>query len=245
MVWKALVAAICIAGLGAIPAAVAAEDEGLEAAIEELFLAELAFLQDAGEFQVSGRIGRQSSGEGSFDTASLALEYGINDWFQIGLEGPYERYDADDMESAQRGFGKLELGFSARLHHSEGFIISAGLEAELPTQDEDLGENEFEWGPQVNAAWNGMGRQFYVGLNYETSADESAFGYSAAVALATGPIVPILEWTGTSDEEGGHYLTPGLVAELADDVEGSLGVTVGLDENAADWGLMLTLTREF
>ena len=75
---------------------------------------------------------------------------------------------------------------------------------------------------------------------------KTAFPYAVAGAYTAGTVAGLLELSGVhGDDEEPNYLTPGLVWFAADNVEFQVGVPVGLNDEAADWGAIDRLVLEF
>ena len=85
--WLAVWACAVVVPCGATRAQVEADDEKVEEYLQELFLGESAYSQDAGELQLSlGYFWNDRGDDGS--TLPLLIEYGITDNFQVGVTLP-------------------------------------------------------------------------------------------------------------------------------------------------------------
>lgn len=248
--WSGVVLGLCLLGL---PDGLRADadDDGLEAAIEELFLGELVFPQEEGELQVT--LG--ASVEDEETEAELALEWGLTDAWQVELEieGAFEDGD-NELGLIELGvrFAALDLG--PNLHVGAGAAL-----AWSPTESDEAPENAVFVEPTLILAkdWDEGQRYLFAQTSIEWVIDEGDLA-----PLIDGP-EDALEWVvggyvGTSwggwtleaaaerplegDERSTDWsLAAGVVFGLGEAWELGVGGVVGIEGEAEDaWLLQLT-----
>ncbi len=219
--------------------------------VEELILGESPYPQEAGEFQITLSSEHLQSGESHSTDLILEFEYGLTDSFQVSLEIPYGLIDAKEVgESDVDGIGDIGAGAMWNFLNEAGFVVSAAVEVNFPTGDEndELGEGEAEVEPMLLAVIVFDWWELYGGIGGEFTDDEDALTYSAGVAATIGPVVGLLEFagvTGTEEAEEVQYIAPGLAASILGDTEFEIGVPIGLNNDSADWGLTCRVVWEF
>jgi hypothetical protein len=176
----------------------------------------------------------------------LALEYGLTDQLDVVFEAPY-LYSVGD-EGHVNGLGDVELGVLYNLINNESWVMSVALETSLTTGDEDkeLGEEHGEWTPSLLFATQAGQAQLFFGIGGEFSDGESATTLSAAMAFELRSMTAVLELNGAFGDEGDEaYFVAGLVGKLSDNKELQVGISTGLTDDSADWGLIVKWNVEF
>lgn len=161
------------------------------------------------------------------------------------------------------------------LREEEGSIlptVALGFEASLPTGDykDGLGKDTTTYGIGLNASrkvnnwffhlagafeWATDAKEFEADENETEEFDAIEFEYGAAAVYAgIEDVELIVELTGEYEEEDGEdgieeeselYLTPGIRFEVADEMELGFGFPLGMNEDAADWGIALKFIAEW
>lgn len=211
-----------------------------ESSIEELFLSENAYTQEAGETQLSLGADFADTDDLQRTGLSLELEYGLSDRVQVSLGVPYTLHEdgAPDGE-----FGELEAGVGVRLWGTDRQIVSFALEVGFPTGSEEPGEeDDVEWEPGLfyGAALGGI--ELHAGVGAELESGESELNYHAAMVMPGRMLSTVVESTISDDET---YLLAGVVVDFSAEGQLNLGVPVGLGRSSGDWGVLLAATWEF
>ncbi|MCB9588277.1 MAG: hypothetical protein H6718_22915 [Polyangiaceae bacterium] len=115
-------------------------------ALQELYLAEPAYLQEHGEVQLTLRADALRAPELTAGSASAGLEYGISDNLQAELSVPY--LVATDSRETQHGVGQLGIGALAGGPLSQDVLLTGGLEVTFPSPS-TLAEDQFGVEPSV------------------------------------------------------------------------------------------------
>ncbi len=225
----------------------------IEPFIQELFLSELAFPQEHGELQIGAAAVHFDDSEIDSTQVSVVLEYGITDRFQAAIEIPYLFLNAHgdgatEIRDNPQGLGDVRIGALFNVVNRDDHVISIALEVSMTNGNEGdgLGEEHTEWEPSVLYATQAGSAQVYASAGFENTSEESAFTYSAAIAYPLNRFISILELSGSSGgEETTAHIVPGAVWRLPREMELGLGVPIGINDEAEDWGIILNWNVEF
>ncbi|WP_437934186.1 hypothetical protein [Sorangium sp. So ce341] len=244
--------------LAASTAAAPPERERAEAAgepaqppVEELFLGETPFPQEALELQVTSAPAWERAGRRVRFGVPLLLELGITDRLQVGAELPLELVRHD--RGATAGLGAVQAEAMVNLVDSGalGLALSAGLEAALPAGARDLGPPGYALEPfvSVDKAIGGV----HVGLSASAEvrlpaargdAAELDPGVALAVVLPVGSVAPTVELAAELDEAASLAVASGVLWHPAPGLELGAALELGLAGEAPDVGLLLLVTTE-
>ena len=237
---------LLVAGLAACPAillgpASAADDAGrVDEVLQELFLGEPAYPQDALELQVTSVLGGAQTGDTTTAGARLRVELGLTDRFQIAAEAPYAWVSAPPPMARRTGVGSAELEamYTPLNDRRLGAAVSAGLELAFPSVS---AAGKDSWSVEAFAtAYKVLGR---VHANLTVSAAlalptaaraEHERSLDAAVGVFTplGAWVPVLELAASSSADPSAVLSAGTLWHPTDDLELGAAVQLGLDRRS-------------
>ncbi|MEM7586768.1 MAG: hypothetical protein AAF560_25485 [Acidobacteriota bacterium] len=261
-----LLTTACLLAFGLMAASVTLGEEESQP-LEEVFLSELVYPQEAGEFQLTLAPSFSSAADEEAFAGRATVEYGLTDDWQIELEWDvFVRRDSDGMTA--EGLGDAELAVKwARMEIAENTHLAFGLEIGLPIAnvDDELGEGLLEIEPFAVVArdfprWRGLQLFAQVGLGLvdrirspSDPDDEEPEAHELEVHLGaflpTRHFVATLELSGSDNtwnhdgEERELYLTPGLVW-ASDSWEMGLGVPIGIGGDADDYQVIAMFTVE-
>ena len=128
---------MALLGLTAIASPAAAE-EGPGQVLQELYLAEPAYLQERGEAQLTLRADALRAPDTTSATGSAALEYGVSSNLQIEAALPY--LVLVEPQQTDHGAGRASVGALGGGALGEQLLVAAGAEVSFPslsTLDED------------------------------------------------------------------------------------------------------------
>ncbi|WP_437995727.1 hypothetical protein WMF26_31455 [Sorangium sp. So ce185] len=219
--------------------------------VEELFLGETPFPQEALELQVTSAPAWERDGRRVRFGVPLLLELGITDRLQVGAELPLELVRHD--RGATAGLGAVQAGAMVNLVDSGalGLALSAGLEAALPAGARELGPPGYALEPfvSVDKAMAGV----HVGLSASAEvrlpatrrgAAELSPGVALAVVLPVGPVAPTVELAAELDEAASLAVASGVLWHPAPGLELGAALELGLAGETPDVGLLLLVTTE-
>jgi hypothetical protein len=241
---SSLVVLALAASTGA-PGAWAEDEPELEDVVQEVFLGQLAFSQDALELQVSAGSSWVEADDAHLLSPLLVVELGLTDRLQIEVEAPFV---VAIPGKGDAGGGLYNVVRSPVL----GLLISAGVAAMLPTASTDLIGRAYG-AAAVLAAYKTMGAVHAnlsagSGVEVETAGEEVAQRVSeVALSLLVpfGVVTPIAE---IGFEREGDENAIAFAAGLAWHGSGALEIGVaGLmsnGEGAAEWGAVVNFTWE-
>jgi hypothetical protein len=187
--------------------------------------------------------------------AAAELEYGLTRRLQLELEVPYRRVESAS-EATRSEVGDAELGLKYGYGRGGGRAYAVAVDFEAPTGDrsESLGRGrwaaEFAWLASFESC--GFGAHFEIGGEIEESeGPEEAF---ANVALDFGTTMPGLNWQLAANLKSGEGRTAVALApgarwayrgEGLEEFSLSVGLPIGLSDDAEDWGILLGIEFEF
>lgn len=251
---RASLVSLLVASAAAAPAEperTEAEDEPARPPIEELFLGETAFPQEALELQITSAPRWERDGHQVGFRIPLLLELGITDRLQLGGELPLELARQESGVVAGLGSVELEALYNLVNERGLGLAVSAGLGAGLPAGARGLGAPGYALEPFVSLdkAIGGV----HVGISASAEirlptagrdAAELSPGASLGVILPLGDVVPTLELAAEIEDTTSLLVAPGVLWHPARGLELGAALELGLAGEAPDAGLMLLFTRE-
>ncbi|WP_437791068.1 hypothetical protein [Sorangium sp. So ce693] len=251
---RASLVSLLVASTAAAPAEperTEAEDEPARPPVEELFLGETAFPQEALELQITSAPRWERDGRQVGFRIPLLLELGITDRLQLGGELPLELAREDSGVVAGLGSVELEALYNLVNERGLGLALSAGLGAGLPAGARGLGAPGYALEPFVSfdKAIGGV----HVGLSASAEirlpaagrgATELSPGASLGVILPLGDVVPTLELAAELEDTTSLLVAPGVLWHPARGLELGAALELGLAGETPDAGLMLLFTRE-
>ncbi|WP_437477048.1 hypothetical protein WME75_27505 [Sorangium sp. So ce1014] len=244
--------------LAASTAAAPAEQERTEAAgeparppVEELFLGETAFPQEALELQVTSAPAWERAGRRVRFGIPLLLELGITDRLQVGGELPLELVRHDSGVAAGLGAVQAEVLVNLVNDQALGLALSAGLEAGLPAGARALGAPGYALSPFVSLdkAMGGVHVAFSASAEVRLpaaprDAAELGLGVALGVVWPLGAVVPTVELAAELDDAASLLLASGVLWHPARGLELGAALELGLLGETPDAGLLLLVTRE-
>lgn len=251
---RASLVSLLVASTAAAPAEperTEAEDEPARPPIEELFLGETAFPQEALELQITSAPRWERDGRQVGFRIPLLLELGITDRLQLGGELPLELARQDGGVVAGLGSVELEALYNLVNERGLGLALSAGLGAGLPAGARGLGAPGYALEPFVSLdkAIGGV----HVGISASAEirlpaagrdAAELSPGASLGVIVPLGDVVPTLELAAELEDTTSLLIAPGVLWHPARGLELGAALELGLAGETPDAGLMLLFTRE-
>ncbi len=218
---------------------------------DKALVGDTASLVDQGKFQLT--IGSAYQDEDNLETIDvfMEIEYGVTDWLEVGMRFPYLfLMPKPDDESDTNGQGDVSLSVSVGLLATHPFLLSASLEASIPTGDEDrndnLGEGQTALEPSVAMDVALGDAELVLQIGSEIIKEQATFDFEVTVAYEIGDVVPSIGVEGSLDGGVKEMLAvPGIGFEVLDDVEAAVEVPIGLNADSPNWGILLELTIEF
>lgn len=266
--------AVAVAGtllLGGARTAAEEPESPRENPLEELFLTDVVYPQEQGEWQftLAPNFRREQHGRGL--EVPISIEYGISDAWQIELEWTAFHLRKPDGERTAGGIGDLELGTQYSFLNLGGsdFHLAPRLTVEFPLGDIDreLTEGFVDYEPSLILA-----RDFpslhhlqvftQIGLSFvqrAKSPEDPSDREPAAHQLrwSSGMFLPFDRWVTSLEvsvlnnrwnhdgEEHLVYLAPGFTWRLTHDVEVGIGVPIGLNRQSDRYQIISSLVFEF
>ncbi|WP_437806986.1 hypothetical protein [Sorangium sp. So ce1078] len=244
--------------LAASTAAAPAEQERTEAAgepaqpaVEELFLGETAFPQEALELQVTSAPTWERDGRRVRFGIPLLLELGITDRLQIGGELPLELVRNERGVAAGLGAVQAEALVNLVNDGALGLALSAGLEAELPAGARELGAPGYALSPFVSLDKAVGGVHVALSASAEVrlpaargDAAELSPGVALGVILPLGAVAPTVELAAELEDTAALLLASGVLWHPARGLELGAALELGLMGETPDVGLLLLVTSE-
>jgi hypothetical protein len=230
--------------------------EKVEELVEELFLGEVVYPQDAGEIQFS--IGHfWHDGRSDRSTLPVLLEYGITDRLQVGVMLPTSFYESSDPE-AHDGLANVEFEvyWSFLNDRETGWAAGIGFGYSLPEAVTGAGEDAHGYEPFV-VLYREFGcdaLNFSAAVEIEDPRDsdearETSGDLAAAYIrpLANLPLTALLELateieaheTQVQLAPGAYYRPPTAIWEIG------CSLPIGLAGEVPDLGVFVMLTFEF
>ena len=217
--------------------------------IDRAIAGDTAVLVEQGELQVT--FGTSFEDDGTLETTELfiGIEYGITDWLEVGIAVPYlfllpRPSDERDVD----GVGDVTLSASLGLVARDPFLIAVSLDATLPTGDEQksLGEGNGVWEPSLVMDVALGDAELVFGVGGEFARHISVFAFEVTLAYPFDEIVPSIGVEGSIDgDEKEVSLVPGIGFPIANNVELSVEVPIGLSDVSPNWQVTIELTFGF
>lgn len=226
----------------------------LEPVFQELFLGELVFPQEQGEFQFTTGYCYAHRRDRDFQLP-LLLEYGITNRFQVAAAFPIEFLYGETARPTGLGNVELEAYYTFVNDASAGRACGAGFAVGLPSATSGVGHRALRYEPILVAyqEFDAFAVNGFAGLEIEDplSGDEPAqLGGQLGMAAfkQVGPLVPVLELLIEIEaDESRARLAPGLYWRPHRPKKWELGVAlpVGLTGDTPAFGVILLATWEF
>lgn len=210
-----------------------------------------AYVLDPGEVEldVVGSFLRFEEGEET--ELLLEVEAGVTDWLLAEIEIPYLFLNPEEGRG-ERGIGDVELELKAKIPGAwNGIELALGVEVSFLSGDEDegLGAPDTEIG-----AFAALSRRFEVFLLHLELGAEAAEEVRAEYKAAAGvdvrpwgrPFSFLLALNGEIErgESPAWAIVPGFEIRF-DEIQGGVGIPLGLSEEAEDWGVLVDVELEF
>lgn len=237
--------ALCLQGFAAV-----AQEPEREQPIQELFIGETVYVQDAHEVQLTSSFDYRKNGPERTWRASQLAQYGLTDRLELDAELPIVP-PAGSTSLRQAGIGDAELGVLYGLRRNiESLAVSAGLRFRTPSGSEQLGRGE---GEKVLEPVLILARAFGPAeLHVSGEIGYANHGSPREWTYGAGAVVPAGHWRLTLELDGRHdegekrlLLTPGLYRKNSRHLEIGVAVPIGLTPETADLGALARLTLEF
>ncbi|WP_437585823.1 hypothetical protein [Sorangium sp. So ce1000] len=252
---RASLVSLLVASTAAAPAEqeqTEAADEQMQPPVEELFLGETAFPQEALELQLTSAPRWEHDGRQVGFRIPLLLELGITDRLQLGGELPLELARRDSGVVAGLGSVEVEALYNLVNARGLGLALSAGLGAGLPAGARALGAPGYALEPFVSLD-KAIGGVVHVGISASAEvrlpaarrADaELSPGAALGVIVPLGDVVPTVEIAAELEDTASLLLAPGVLWHPARGLELGAALELGLAGEVPDAGLLLLVTRE-
>lgn len=223
------------------------DEEEVEPLLEELFLGDTAYLQEAGELQGTLALSHEGGSEQS-STVSLAAELGLTDWWQVEVVVP-----ARAVWDEAVGLGRIEaeVAFGAPIAREPELLFAASLAAIFPPLPSELDEAAYgiEPGLVLHAGIGPLrlvlGGGLEVGFPVEENEEPEVGGEATFGAFfRAGPVVPTIEVRGEMGEERELRVALGLACAIAESLELGIAGYGGADDEGAIYGGSVVLSIE-
>lgn len=266
---------LAAAGVAAWPEPAAADDDDDDAegggkvleVIEELFLGEVVYPQDALELQLTAGLSAARAGGRTGLGAGLEVELGLTDRLQLAARAELVRAPGGGPggEGAATGLGSpsVEVLYNPLSDRARGLAISAGLEVAFPALS-DAGEAaggagdawEIEAFAVAYRVFGPVHANLAVGLELELGEGDGAGDgeeRELAAAAALGVFAPIGRWAPVLElrVDGGAegaapvaQLSAGVLWHPGAELELGAAVQVGLDERSVGGLVLATVELE-
>ncbi|MGF7213385.1 hypothetical protein GGE65_008027 [Skermanella aerolata] len=221
--------------------------------VQELIVGETPYPQEKGEIQITLE-GNHFHAKESTSSGSAEVEYGITSSLQISIKAPYSFVHLSDDEddestvSSTRGIGDVEVGVAYAFLNERDRVFAAALDIGIPTgnEEKELGEGEVAVEASLRGGWRLRDAWLFTTLGFEIEDNEKSFQVGSAVAYPLSEnIIGLVDFIGSVGDEKEAYIAPGLVVRGPLDTEFLLGVPLGINGDAADWGLVGKFLMEF
>jgi hypothetical protein len=232
------------------PATAAAGTGQVDEVLQELFLGEAVYPQDAGELQVTAELGagRLGGPRGRSEaTGGLLVELGLTERLQLAARAPVAWVDADGERAAGLGNASVEAMYNPLSDRARGLAVSAGIEVSLPAPSR-VGEDA--WGVEGFAvAYKVLGRvhaNLTVGVELELprgagTEREVAVAGALGVFAPIGRWVPVLEVRVDAGAEPAATMAAGALWHPAGSFELGAAVQLGLDARSIGGFMVATV----
>jgi hypothetical protein len=242
----------CLIGAAALSAAPARAQAQAhpERVIQEFFLGEMSYVQEAGETQLTLTPVYWKERDRDRTDLSLSGEYGFNGRLQAEFEAPYSYLRADPDQSPVGGFGDASLGLMYGLvQGNDPLALSVRAGVILPTGsvEKTLGSGVPGWDAGVILGRIVGEAQIHAHLGAQFDGGQSELASDLAVVRPWRALRPTLELNdrASTDEGNRLFLTPGCYYHLSPRTEAGLGLPLGLTRASARYGVVAKLTLEF
>lgn len=228
------------------------EDE-VEELLQELFLGESVYPQEAGEIQFSSGFFSTRVNRNDFEIP-LLFEYGLTDRLQIGAEVPIGFLHSGDQEANGLGNAELEVYWNVLNNPRSRWAAGVGFALGLPAPSSEVGEEALIYEPFFVAyrEFDSLAVNFSAGLEIEDPtemAEETEIGGELAVALIRRwePFALLMESSVEIEaDETSTRLAPAVYWQpLHANWELGVSVPVGFHEGTTDVGVFILFTLEF
>jgi len=232
-----------------------AQEEKVPELVQELFLGEIVYPQDAGEFQLT--TGSLWAYKGRHDhQIPLLFEYGITDHFQVELVLPFNFHHTGAAHG--QGLGNVELGVAWNFYNNpqSGWAATVGYELGLPEATPDAGEDAYSHEPffVVYREFESMAVNFSAILEVEDPRERGEetevageFGLALIKPAQCYPFTCLLELgVEVEEDETNARLAPGMHWQpCGANWEFGVSLPIGLTDNVPEIGAFALLTFEF
>ncbi|WP_347159418.1 hypothetical protein [Pontibacter chitinilyticus] len=213
--------------------------------IQEFPFTEAVYLQQRRDVQATVSYFRTENSLQVGNALSMNLEYGLTDWLQVAAGLENELFKSEGNKYTLR---RLELGTMFRLFHSPRQAVALSLEVELPLNkpyiaSDDVEANKVSYAPALIYARQFGQTQLHLSGGAELEAKEVNWFYNAAAVYGTGRWHPVLEVTGTHQQEADWYAGTGIVLNHLHGWEVVAGVRRSLQY--PDWDTSVKVLYEF
>ncbi|MCG8451538.1 MAG: hypothetical protein MI725_18380 [Pirellulales bacterium] len=232
-----------------------AQADGVEEFFQELFLGESVYPQEAGELQFTTGFFWAEQGADDF-RIPVVLEYGLTDWFQVGVEMPVDFLRTGSNSGEGLGNVELEAYWSVVNDPESGWAGGVGLGLGLPTATSGVGEDALIYEPffVLYKTWDTLAVNFSAALEIEDPREagedtevEAELALALIKPLEQLPLICLFEVGAEIEEdETAVRLAPGVYWQPRG-AEWELGVSLpaGVTDAAVDFGAFVFFTREF
>lgn len=228
------------------------DDSKVDELVQELFLSEIVYPQDANEVQLSTGVQWLDDDDDGDSVTSFSspvtIEYGITDEFQLGLTIPTQ-YGGSAGDS---GIGNIELEslYNFYSNKESGWAFSGVFGVSFPNLSDEVGEDGFVFEPVLIGykSFGAFALNLSAGVEVSSESDEETeVGIGVAALYNAGIITPSLEFSAAfeEDEKPSVSISTGATILLGKEVELGLAMAKGLNSESPEWQAFGTLTWEF
>lgn len=202
--------------------------------LQELFVSEAVYVQEAGELQLTLGASMLRTERRTRRSAPAMIEFGVTSRLQVSAEAVFA-VSRDSLAPATLSEPELGLAFAIR-RDVERLALTVGLDREF--DDDAVGSG---WSPSVRAAQSLGNAQLHAGVRWEGT---TAWWGSVAGIVPMGPWRASLEVGGMLNGRFGGVVAPSLTWVSSSGLEVGLGLPIGFGAEAYPRGLVVLLTWE-
>lgn len=227
------------------------ENNEFEEPIQEFFTGEPVYTQTKGEFQISPNTDYFSTDLRNATNLGLSLEIGITNKLQFGVGLNYEFISNKIIDVSYNGFQNTEIGLAYNIINTKKWSVTTMIEAELPTADKAVFDDEgFGFTPVIVAAKQLGSTQIHLST-FSDIGDEIGFGYHLGYIVPFGKIAGVVELYGYFLEDiiGDKFIhslqtTPGFFVIPGEMFQAGIAFPISISEKGS-WGAIFSCSFEF
>lgn len=234
---------LLVASCAALASRVTAQTpDDVEQVVQELFIAETAYLQDRGQLQVNLLVDARDEREREVGRMRLELEYGVTSWLQLGAGVPLGAVWDADGRVVGVGRPTAEVLLGSAVPGTPELVWSGGVEVSVPSVTEDVDDTSYRVAPNLRLQLGLLPVRIALRLAalLEQPVHQGSGRYTASGALGVfvpiGPVVPTLELRADVGDQPLVLAGAGVVWPVTDAIELGVAGYGGANEDGALYG---------